>query len=616
MCGIAGWISFDRDLRGHRPEPAAMTAALAPRGPDASGLWTGRHAALGHRRLSVIDPVGGGQPMTSEHDGRTLTVLSYSGEVYNHQELREELRSEGYHFRTRSDTEVVLRAFEAWGGSFTERLNGMYALALWDTRSEELLLVRDRLGIKPLYYHPTPDGVLFGSEPKAILAHPAVEAAVDQDGLRELLGLTKTPGHAVYRGMREVRPGHTVRCSRAGLREERYWELEAHEHTDDLPATVATVRSLLQDAVTRQLVSDVPLGSLLSGGLDSSVITALAAGDLRARGGGQLRTFTVDFARHTENFTPDLQRASPDGPYARALAAHVGTDHHEAVLDTAALADPRQRDAVVRARDVPIGLGDGDTSLHLLFQEVRRSSTVVLSGEAADELFGGYWWFHQARVVGADDFPWLAALALATPPGVPRRESFLSRDLLDGLDLDGYRAARYHEALRAVPRLAGEPAAERRMREFFHLHLTRSVPFLLDRKDRLSMAHGLEVRVPFCDHRLVEYLFNTPWSMKTFDGREKSLLRAAARDLLPESVAERTKSPYPLTQDPAYAEALRTELGEVLDRTDGALHGLVDREAVRRALKDGTPAEALRPAAELLLCLESWLRLYPVWLDL
>ncbi|MDH6113397.1 asparagine synthase (glutamine-hydrolyzing) [Kitasatospora sp. MAP12-15] len=613
MCGIAGWISFDQDLSARTDEIDAMTASLAPRGPDAAGIWTSPHAALGHRRLAVIDPAGGAQPMTVEQDGRTVLVLSYSGEVYNHQELRAQLQARGHHFRSRSDTEVVLRAFLEWGSAFVTRLNGMYAFALWDPRTEELLLVRDRLGIKPLYYQRTADGVLFGSEPKALLAHPAVEPVVDLDGLRELLGFTVTPGHAVYRGMRQVRPGHTVLVSRASLREQPYWQLEAREHTDDLPTTIGVVRELLEDTVARQLVADVPLSTLLSGGLDSSIITALAA---RHLGASQLRSFAVDFTHHTENFTPDPQRASPDAPFARALAAHAGTLHSEAVLDTVALTDPRHWDAVLRARDLPLGLGDSDTSLYLLFQEVRRHSTVALSGEAADELFGGYWWFHQPAVIAADTFPWIAAAQLFSPAGTPARESLLAPTLLRDLDLDGYRAARYREALRAVPHLAGESAAEHRMREFAHLHLTRSVPYLLDRKDRLSMAHGLEVRVPFCDHRLVEYAFNIPWSMKSFDGREKSILRAATTDLLPASISSRPKSPYPLTQDPAYAASLRQALESLLDHPTSPLHPLLNPEALRQATKPDTLAAHTRQPTELLLSLHTWLHHHQVHLDL
>ncbi|MFF4344240.1 asparagine synthase (glutamine-hydrolyzing) [Kitasatospora sp. NPDC001540] len=617
MCGITGWVSFDRDLSTEHTTLAAMTATMACRGPDAAGTWLDTHVALGHRRLAVIDLDGGRQPMAAEHDGRAVLVTTYSGEIYNYRELRAELRARGHAFRTESDTEVVLHAYLEWGEAFTERLNGMYAFALWDPRSEELLLVRDRMGVKPLYYRPTPDGVLFGSEPKAILAHPQARAVVDAEGLAELLAFTKTPGHAVYRGMRELKPGHTLRVRRGGLTERRYWALEAHEHTDDLPTTVATVRELLDDIVARQLVADVPLCTLLSGGLDSSVITALAAQGLAAAGRGPVRSFAVDFTGQTENFTPDALRGTPDGPYAHALAAHVGSAHRDIVLDTADLTDRRHRDAVLTARDLPIGLGEGDTSLYLLFKAVREQSTVALSGESADEVFGGYPWFHDPAAVAHDGFPWAYVLAKGFGGGASRLgpQSLLAPGLLAKLDLPGYRDARYREALAEVPRLAGESGHERRMREISHLHLTRFVQILLDRKDRTSMAVGLEVRVPFCDHRLVQYVFNTPWAMKSFDGREKSLLRAAARDVLPEVVAQRVKSPYPSTQDPRYAEALRTELHTLLADRDAPVRDLLDLPAAGAAVADA-PGADLRNAGEVVLMLDAWLRRYGVTLEL
>ncbi|NEE51894.1 asparagine synthetase B, partial [Streptomyces sp. SID8455] len=238
----------------------AMTATMACRGPDAHGLWLGRSVALGHRRLSVIDPAGGSQPMVFEHDGEPVVAISYTGEVFNYRELRKQLLIRGHGFRTDSDTEVVLHAYLEWGEDFTEHLNGMYAFALWDARTEELLLVRDRLGIKPLYYWPLPGGVLFGSEPKAILAHPSARPAIDTEGFAELLGFTKTPGHAVYKGMHELRPGHTLRVGRGGSTLRRYWAVESHEHTDDLDTTIGRVRELLEDIVARQLVADVPVG--------------------------------------------------------------------------------------------------------------------------------------------------------------------------------------------------------------------------------------------------------------------------------------------------------------------------------------------------------------------
>ncbi|MEU7179244.1 MULTISPECIES: asparagine synthase (glutamine-hydrolyzing) [Streptomyces] len=616
MCGITGWISYDRDLTTERRTLEAMTETMACRGPDAGGVWLDTHAAFGHRRLAVIDIDGGKQPMTVEHDGRTLIVTTYSGEVYNYRELRSELESLGHAFRTSSDTEVVLHAYLQWGEAFAERLNGMYAFALWDPRTEELLLIRDRMGIKPLYYYPTPDGVLFGSEPKAILAHPSVHPTVDAEGLAELITFTKTPGHAVYKGMHEVRPGHIVRAGRGGVSVKRYWALEAREHTDDLDTTIARVRELLDDIVARQLIADVPLCTLLSGGLDSSAITALSARALAAQGSGPVRSFAVDFTGYTENFKADDLRGTPDGPYAHALAEHVRSDHHDIILDTAALMDRGHRAAVLAARDLPNGFGDGDTSLYLLFKAVREQSTVALSGESADEVFGGYRWFHDPASVNADTFPWIAAgLSGRFSGGDATREALLDEGLLAKLDLPGYENRRYREALAEVPYLDSDTGLQRRMREISYLHLTRFVQVLLDRKDRASMAVGLEVRVPFCDHRLVEYVFNTPWSMKTFDGREKSLLRAAVRDVLPDLVADRVKSPYPSTQDPRYGEALRAELKELAADRDAPARPLLNATAVAESTTAGATMD-IRPGAELVLGMDNWLRTTGTTLEL
>ncbi|GAA3642960.1 asparagine synthase (glutamine-hydrolyzing) [Nonomuraea antimicrobica] len=612
MCGICGWVDFERDLREARDTAQAMTDTMACRGPDDEGLWTAPHAAIGHRRLAIIDLAGGRQPMVADDDGREPAVLTYSGEVYNYRELRAELIARGHRFRTQSDTEVVLRAYLEWGQDLAEHLNGMYAFAIWDARSEELLLVRDRMGIKPLYYYPTPRGVLFGSEPKAILANPMARRVLDAEGFCELMGFVKTPEKAVFAGMHEVRPGQLVRVDRDGIRKRRYWQLESHEHHDDVESTVKTVRGLLDDIVTRQLISDVPLCALLSGGLDSSTITALAAKDLRDQHLGTVRSFSVDFVGYTEHFKPDQTRGTPDAPYVHELVRHVGADHTDIVLDSAALMDPGVRSAVLRARDLPIGIGDMDTSLYLLFKAIREHSTVALSGESADEVFGGYRWFHDREAVEADTFPWLVGTDM---PGRNGTERLLKDDLAHDLDLPGYRAERYRQALAEVPDLPGESGHERRMREISYLHLTRFVQILLDRKDRMSMAVGLEVRVPFCDHRLVEYVFNVPWAVKTFDGREKSVLRAAAADLLPDAVLQRVKSPYPATQDPSYDRVLRERARELLRRGDSPADRLVDRDKVRAFAEPsgGDPGDSSnRAALEGFLQLDQWLREYCV----
>ncbi|NIH81901.1 asparagine synthase (glutamine-hydrolyzing) [Amycolatopsis viridis] len=604
MCGITGWVSFETDLTQRREVLDAMTETMACRGPDDSGTWLAPHAALGHRRLAIIDLPGGRQPMSVATPAGEVAMV-YSGEAYNFAELRRELESKGHTFRTDSDTEVVLHGYLEWGEPVAEHLNGMYAFAIWDARDDELVMIRDRMGIKPFYYYPTRDGVLFGSEPKAILANPVAKRIVDADGLRELFSFTKQPGWSLWHGMSEVEPGTIVRVGRDGLRTRTYWKLEAREHTDDRDTTVARVRELMTDIVHRQLVADVPRCVLLSGGLDSSAITGLAAARLREEG-EQLRTFSVDFVGQEENFKPDEMRDTPDAPFIRDVAKLVGSAHQDVVLDPAALTDPAVRRAVLAARDIPVGLGDMDTSLYLLFKAIRAESTVALSGESADEVFGGYRWFHDGTARTADTFPWLAFRT-----GAHDRGGLLPRDVQSRLDLEGYIADQYRTALAQVEHLDGASALERRMREVCHLHLTRMVRALLDRKDRASMAVGLEVRVPFCDHRLVEYVYNTPWSLKTFDGREKSLLRHATRHVLPQSVVDRVKSPYPSTQDPGYAAALQQQAKEVLASPDDPVFALVDRAWVTGAVGQdpATMPSRTRHGLDRLLDLHHWLDL-------
>jgi asparagine synthase (glutamine-hydrolysing) len=573
VCGIVGWLGYERDMRAQAGVVHRMTATMACRGPDDAGTWLGQHCALGHRRLAIIDLPGGKQPMTTVTADGSVTLV-YSGECYNYAQLRAELRSRGHQFHTDSDTEAVLLGYLEWGADVMDRLNGMYAFAIWDERDEHLLLARDRMGVKPLYYYPTEDGLLFGSEPKAILANPAAERVVDLDGLREMFGYVKTPGQAVWRGMLEVQPGTVVIADRSGCQSSVYWRLSARPHVDDVPTTVARVRELLDDIVTRQLVADVPLCMLLSGGLDSSALTAVAAGRVRAAGSGLLRSFAVDFVGQVKNFMPDELRDTPDGPYVHEVASHTRVDHRDIMLDPAALADPAVRRAAVTARDIPLGLGEMDNSLYLLFDAIRAHSTVALSGEAADEVFGGYRWFHDPTVQQADTFPWIASHLLI-------RGVMLDPEAAKVLDLDRYIEQRYQEAVAEVPELDGLTDLERRMRRISYLHLTRFLRTLLDRKDRMSMAVGLEVRVPFCDHRLVDYVFNTPWAYKVFDGREKSLLRAAVADTLPQSVLQRAKAPYPTTQDPRYLVELQRQAADVLHSDNGAL-ALFDRSGLAK----------------------------------
>jgi len=605
MCGIAGWVDYDADLREERSTVEAMTASMAARGPDDEGVWLSPHAAIGHRRLAVIDIEGGIQPMVADD-----VVLTYSGEIYNYKELRAELTSAGRQFRTASDTEVVLQAYLEWGEASFERLNGMYAFAIWDGRADELLLVRDRLGIKPLFYYPLPTGMLFGSEPKAILANPLARRRVDSQGLCSLLTQIRTLGLTPFMDLFELRPGHYLKLARSGSSVHKYWELQARPHEDDLQTTISTTRELLEDIVARQLVSDVPLCMLLSGGLDSSALVALAQ---RSEGHPEdVRSFAVDFTFDAESLASDALELhnTADRPFAEEVAEHVGSVHESIMLDTEALLDPEARRAAVLAMDLPIHLADADISLHLLFRAIRGHSTVALSGEGADEVFGGYPWMHNKAVVDVPLFPWAVAM-LQEGGGAT---SLVDMELAQRLGVLDYMMGQHAESIAEVPHLEDEAEDEHRMREITHQHLTRMLPNLLDRKDRMSMATGLEVRVPFCDHRLVEYVFNTPWAMKTADGREKSLLREATSDLLPQAVLERRKSGYPLTQDLRYDESLRAALRQIMDKPEEPIQPFLSGEEARAVL-DETPTGvtfAERARLETALRLNMWLKEYEV----
>jgi asparagine synthase (glutamine-hydrolysing) len=609
MCGIAGWISYGR-FESLGDTVTTMADTMACRGPDARGAWEAPHVALSHRRLAVIDLSHGQQPMRAETpDG--IVVLVYSGEVYNCPELRRELGNRGRVFRGTSDTEVVLQSYLEWGSAAVERLNGMYAFAIWDGRDESLKLVRDRAGIKPLYIHRTPDGVLFGSEPKAILAHPAVEAAVGIDGFRELFSMVKSPRQTIWTDISEVEPGTLVTITRAGIREDVYWRLQTLPHEDDRARTVERVKELLTDTIARQLVSDVPIGVLLSGGIDSSSLTAVAAKHLAA-GGAKVRSFSVDFLGQTDNFRPDKLRPLPDTPFVRDVVAHSATEHTDIVLAAEQLADPMVRERVVRANDFPLGHGDMDASLALLFENIRAHATVALCGESADELFGGYHQFFSTAVRKSGTFPWLAGPHLPQYAATdPRRPAVLTPEFERMLDMEDFVAQSYQEAVAKIDRLDGEDELEWTMRKINNLYLTRFVRILLDRQDRLAMAVGLEVRVPFSDHRLITYVYNAPWSLKAYDGREKSLLRGAMANLLPHSVSERLKSPYPSTQDALYAVTLQGQVRELLSNAGHRVFELVNRASVVKAAESPAGTDMYgRFVLERTLDIAVWMDMY------
>lgn len=611
MCGITGWIDWQTNLTQQQPILEVMTGTLAHRGPDASGIWISPAAGLGHRRLSVVDLEGGVQPMTRQV-GDCTYVLTYNGELYNTPELKRELESRGHNFYTHSDTEVLLGSFIEWGPACLEHLNGIFAFGIWNTAEQSLFLARDRLGVKPLFYTIRGKTLLFGSELKALLAHPDILPEIDKEGLSEIfaLGPARTPGHGVYRGIVELRPGYYLIHNRTGTRIRQYWQLESNEHEDDLDSTIAKVQDLLGDAAERQLVSDVPICTLLSGGLDSSALTAFAAKSLKKAGLGPLHTYSIDYVDNDIHFKPSHFQPNSDAPWIRRMSEAFETHHHYIEVDTPQLVSSLWE--AMRAKDLP-GMADVDSSLYLFCREIKKEATVVLSGECADEIFGGYPWFHSEKALAYNSFPWSRA--------VQERTSMLSPEFQEQVNLEDYVARRYQETLEEVPRLAGEEPLEARRREMFYLNITWFMSNLLDRKDRMSMATGLEVRVPFCDHRLIEYVWNIPWKMKSCDQREKGILRRSLAGVLPDDIITRRKSPYPKTHNPNYLAAVQRQILSILDDPGSPILQLINVDKVRNLTQLGSPGLSIPWFGQLmtdpqffayLIQMDMWLREYGI----
>lgn len=611
MCGISGFCRFDGNYLLERERRTAtlraMREALAHRGCDQTGEALYAHAGLSHTRLSIRDLALGAQPMIAKDGGRTCAIV-YNGEIYNAQELTGELRALGQTFLTNCDTEVILRGYLAWGDGVAERLNGIFAFAIWDEDAQRLVLCRDRSGVKPLFYAIRDGELVFASEQKALFAHPAVRPEIDEDSLREVLGVgpARTDGCGVFTGVHEVRMGRVAVFTRDGLRETPYFSLSSHPHEDDYERTVETVSFLVRDAVRRQLVSDVPVCSFLSGGLDSSVVTALSCEAL-AGTGATLNTFSFDFTGNDAHFAANSFQPERDRPYVEELLPTLPVRHTYLSCDERALPDLLY-DAMV-AKDLP-GMADVDASLLHFCRLVKKSNKVALTGECADEIFGGYPWFYREELTRADGFPWAHDM---TP-----RTMLLREDVARSLDLPAYARMRYEESLAQMPRLPGEDARAERQREIQWLNLQWFMPTLLARMDRTSMASGLEARVPFADHRIVEYLWNVPFSMKMRGGVEKSLLREAMRGVLPEHILWRKKSPYPKTYDPLYAELLRARLRDALADPASPLLSLLDPAKTERFLAQ-PPQTAIPWFGQLMaapqlvayyLQLDAWMRRY------
>ena len=574
MCGFAGVVNLKEKIIDKKQVIINMNQTLSKRGPDECGYYLEDNVLFGHRRLVVIDPDGGKQPMTFKYMGNTYTIL-YNGQIYNTEELRNELKGFGFTFEGHSDTEVLLKSYIHFKEDVVKKLNGIFAFAVWDTNNKKLFIARDHFGVKPLYYCFINHNFVFASEIKAILKFPGIEASLDEQGVCELFGIgpAHTAGTTAFKNIYELKPASMLIFKDDEIHISKYWKLKSKVHTDNLDKTCDTVKELLEDSIKRQLVSDVPLCTFLSGGLDSSIITLYAANYCKEHNLPPLNTYSVDYVDNDKNFVKTDFQPNSDNYYIDLMRNKLNTNHHTIVLDTPELASYLE-DAMI-ARDFP-GMADVDSSLLLFCKHVKNDATVTLTGECADEIFGGYPWFFREDALNSKTFPWSIALS--------ERQRLLNPEIAKKVDLKEYVDFRYNESLKEVEILDTDSTETAEKRKISHLTLNWFMQTLLDRSDKMGMYNGFEIRVPFCDYRLAEYVWNIPWEMKALKGREKGLLRYIMKDILPSEIVDRKKSPYPKTWNPTYLSTVKKMLSDIMDNKEAPINHLLNREYILEIL--------------------------------
>ena len=603
MCGIVGFVNYKQDISKFRNTLINMNNTLYRRGPDEEGYYIKNHVALAHKRLIVIDPEGGKQPMITNSEKCTKKepvpnctfekcakrepvpnctfdlqnyIIVYNGQIYNTKELRQTLEENGFTFEGHCDTEVLLKSYIYYGKDVVHHLNGIFAFAIWDSNNEELFMARDHFGVKPLFYTMQNNSFIFASEIKALFQYPGVPKILDSQGISELFGIgpAHTPGTTIFNNIFELKPAHFAIFNHSGLHIERYWKLKSEQHTENFAQTCDHLNSLLKDAITRQLVSDVPLCTFLSGGLDSSIITKYASDYCFENGLPPLDTYSIDYVDNDKNFVKSDFQPNSDNYYINLMVNKLHTTHHPIVIDTPELAD-YLKDAMI-ARDMP-GMADIDSSLLLFCKYVKPTATVALTGECADEIFGGYPWFFREDALHSGTFPWSIA--------INERQTLLLPSIAKKVDLKGYIDYRYNESISEVEILDTDSDETAEKRKISHLTLNWFMQTLLDRSDRMAMYNGFELRVPFCDYRLAQYVWNIPWEIKALNGREKGLLRYVSRKFLPPEIVDRKKSPYPKTHNPTYLAKVKSMLSNIMSDKRAPINYLLNRDYIMNILE-------------------------------
>lgn len=567
MCAIAGAIGMSNAFINDPKIAIDIRNCLKHRGPDQDGFYISDDAVLIHTRLAIIDIENGTQPMIAKENGEEYALV-YNGELYNTSEIRNELIGLGYSFKTHSDTEVVLKSFIEWKEDAPKRFNGIYGFAIWEANKKSLFIARDKLGVKPFFYGLFGDKFVFASEIKGILKNPLAKPRVNTEGIAEiiLIGPGRTSGYGVFENIHELKPGECGYFRNGKLKTHLYFELKEQQCNESFDEVLDHTKYLVTDAIKRQMVSDVPIGTFLSGGLDSSGISSVVSSALKENG-ERLKTFSVTYKDNDKYFTKNKFQPNSDSEYISLMQKYLDSDHTTVTVDTPLLVQANYR--AVLARDLP-GMVDVDSSLMLFCEKVKEDRSVVLSGECADEIFGGYPWYRDKEIRMTDGFPWSQVTSL--------RASLLKEDIKKKINPNAFVYQKYLDTINRVSGEFDKTPTDKRMREMYLLNIYWFMQNLLERKDRMSMSCGLEVRVPFCDYRIAEYLYNVPWEYKDYKGREKGLLRKAFEDILPDEIVWRKKSPYPKTHNPSYKTEIDKEFSEMINDKNSPIFEILDRK--------------------------------------
>ena len=568
MSAIAGIVNLRKKTDCETENIRNMVNVLSHRGKNIQKIKRSGQGIFGCAPFEYLEDKERQIPFSLKAEEAEFTIC-FDGLIYNSDELKGCLSLKN----PVTDAELVLKAYIRWGAGCLKHLNGIFAFSVWNSNNNELFLARDRFGIKPLYYTVFDDTLIFASEIKGILAHPSVCAVLDKSGICQILGLgpAQIPGSGIFEGINEVKPAHFLVFNEKGCHSNAYWYLNSLPYEKDFEECVCDVKRLTTDSINSQLsTKGRDMCFFLSGGLDSSIITALAAKNY----GKGINTFSLKYKGNDDFFTPTEYQPTSDDYYINLMSETFDTNHHTVTVDNESLIDLLYDS--MKARDLP-GMADVDSSLYFLCKEMGSDFSGALSGECADEVFGGYPWFHRKEDFDADIFPWAKNIDL--------RRSLVSPEVMSENYISDYIYDQYKKSIAMCPKLLDEPKEEERRREISYLNLNWFMYTLGARSERIGMNQGLEIRMPFCDYKLVEYMWNVPWKFKAYNEREKGLLRVCFEDILPEEVLWRKKSPFPKTHNPEYEMMIKNELEAVLNDKNSPVLELLNEEYIRNLLK-------------------------------